>query len=140
MNKVVYVTKGGNTKKLADAIAKGAGVSALSLEQFHAFGVTELLFVGASIYAGAIDTNLRKFLSDLGSSQVTNVVVFGTSAAKKTALPEIKSILESKGIVVSSEEFHCKGSFLFANRGRPNKKDLEQAEAFAKKIVLGSYE
>ena len=133
MNKVVYVSKGGNTKKLADAIAKGAGISAVSMEHFDPSETADILYVGASIYAGIIDGKLRQFLASLKPLQVKNVVVFGTSAGKKTALPEIKSILEPNGIAVSNDEFHCKGSFLLVNRGRPNEEDLKQAEVFAKR-------
>lgn len=134
MNRVVYFSRGGNTKKVADAIAKGAGVSAVSVEQANALNDTDLLFVGASIYAGAIDDKLRTFLKGLRPSQVKAVVLFGTSAGKKTALPEVKEILSSSGIAALDDEFHCKGSFLLANRGRPNEEDLRQAEAFAKEI------
>ena len=140
MNRVIYASRGGNTKKLADAIARGAGVSAVPFAQLDLSGGIDTLFVGASIYAGAIDEKLRDFLTDLQPSAVKRVVVFGTSAAKKTPLPEIKSILAPKGIAVSDDEFHCKGSFLFVNLGRPNQKDLQQAEAFSKKIVVGTHE
>jgi flavodoxin len=136
MNKVVYVSRGGNTKKLADAIAKGAGSSAVSVKQYHGdtSETSDILFVGASIYAGRIDRTMNDFLKSLKPEQVKSVVVFGTSAGNKTALPQIKAILEANGIMVSDDEFHCKGAFLFANRGRPNDGDLEQAEAFAGRI------
>jgi len=137
MNKVVYVSRGGNTKKLAEAIAKGAGSSAVSVKQLHwdTLETTDILFVGASIYAGRIDGTMSDFLKSLKPEQVKNVVVFGTAAGNKTALPEIKGILQASGITVSDDEFHCKGSFLFANRGRPNDADLKQAEAFAGRIA-----
>lgn len=134
MIKVVYFSKGGNTKKVADAIAKGASVPAVSVEQFNAYEAMDILFVGASIYAGNIDGKLRTFLTSLKPSQVKTVVLFGTSAGKKTALQEVKAILKPNGIDVLNDEFHCKGSFLLANRGRPNEEDLRQAEAFARKI------
>lgn len=136
MNKVVYVSRGGNTKKLAESIAKGVGVSAVSVEQFDKSEPADILFIGASIYGGAIDKKMHDLLSELQPSQVKSVNVFGTSAGKKTALQEVKSILEPKGISVSDDEFHCKGSFLFTNRGRPNEEDLKQAEEFAKKICI----
>ena len=137
MNRVVYVSRGGNTKKLADAIAGGVGASAVSVEHFGPSDTADTLYVGASIYAGAIDGKLRQFLAGLKPSRVKRVVVFGTSAGKKTALPEIKSILEPNGVAVSYEEFHCRGSFLFVNRGRPNEEDLKQAEAFAQRTCGG---
>lgn len=133
MNKVVYVSRGGNTKKLADAIARGAGTSAVSAEDSAPSETADTLYVGASIYAGAIDGRLRPFLAGLKPSQIKKVVVFGTAAGRKTALPEIKSILEPNGVAVADDVFQCRGSFLFANRGRPNEEDLKQAEAFAKR-------
>ena len=140
MNRVVYVSKGGNTKKLADAIARGAGVSAVPVEQLTVLEATDILFIGASIYAGSIDGKLRKFLEGIKPSQVKRAVVFGTSAGKKTALPEVKSILEANGVAVFEDEFHCKGSFLLVNRGRPDEEDLKQAEAFAKRFAVTSHE
>jgi len=137
MNGVVYFSRGGNTKKLAGAIAKGAGVPAVSAEQFHVTEAMGILFIGSSIYAGSIDGKLRQFLSRLKPSEVKRAVVFGTAAGDKTALPEIKSILVPQGIAVSDDAFHCRGSFLLANRGRPNEEDLKQAEAFAKRVVAG---
>jgi flavodoxin len=135
MNGVVYFSRGGNTKKLADAIAKGAGASAAPMKEFKTTEALDILFIGASIYAGIIDGDLRQFLSALKPSQLKRAVVFGTAAGKKTAVPEVKSILEANGVAVSDEEFHCRGSFLFVNRGRPNEEDLRQAEAFAKGVV-----
>lgn len=137
MNRVVYFSRGGNTKKLAGAVARGAGVTAVSVEQFDPSETTDTLYVGASIYAGAVDGGLRRFLAALQPSQVKTVIVFGTSAGKKTALPEVKAILEPHGISVAADEFHCRGSFLFANRGRPDEEDLKQAEAFARRTCGG---
>lgn len=134
MNRIIYASRGGNTRRLAEAVAKGAGVPAVSVEDLNGLENTDLLFVGASIYAGSIDGSLRGFLRGLRSSQVKKAVVFGSSAGSKTALTEIKSILEPKGIPVADEEFHCRGAFLFVNRGRPDGNDLARAEAFAGKL------
>jgi flavodoxin len=137
MNAVIYVSKFGNTKKLADAIAKGAGVKAQSAA--HAANLTQadILFAGGSIYAGRISGVLRKFLQNLDQKQVAKVVVFGTSASGKSIRAEVASILEPKGIPVAAESFHCKGSFLCVNPGRPNADDFAQAEDFAKRICKG---
>ncbi len=134
MNRVVYFSRSGNTKKVAEAIARGAGASAVSVEQLHESESANVLFVGGAIYAGTIDGKLREFLLKLKPSQVKQVALFSTAAGKKLLLPEVKSILDAKGISVLDDEFHCKGSFLLANRGRPNEDDLKQAEAFARKI------
>ena len=134
MNKVVYYSRSGHTQKIALAIARGAGVQAEPVEQCGAVSATDTLFVGASIYGGVMDGRLRAFLQSLEPSEVKRVTVFGTSAGPKSALDEVKSILRPKGIAVVEEAFHCKGSFLFLNLGRPNGEDAKKAEAFAGRI------
>lgn len=134
MNKVVYVSRGGNTKKVAGAIAKGASVKAVSADHADLTKPADILFVGGSVYAGKMDAKLRDFLSSLRKGQVTTVAVFGTAAGKKSLLPEVKSILDPKGIPVSDDAFQCKGKFLMVNGGHPNAEDLKQAEAFAERI------
>ncbi|MDR1218919.1 MAG: hypothetical protein LBK73_04840 [Treponema sp.] len=137
MNAVVYVSKGGNTKKLADAVAKGAEVKAQSAASAVNLTQTDILFIGGSIYCGRMSGVLRKFLQNLDQKQAAKAVVFGTSASGKTIRAEVTSILESKGIPVVAESFHCKGSFLCVNSGRPNADDLAQAEEFAKRVCKG---
>lgn len=132
MNQVVYATKGGNTKKLADAIASAIGAQAIPVSDAGTLAAVDTLFIGASIYAGKIDAGLRQFLAALSPQQVKEVVVFGTSATSQTALAEVKEIAAVNGIPVSEQEFHCKGSFLFAHRGHPDSNDLKAAELFAK--------
>ena len=132
MNKVVYVSRGGNTKKMADAIAKGAGATAEAAPGSKGT-FADVLFVGGSIYAGKMDKQLREYLEALTPQAAGKVVVFGTAAGVKSLLSEVQSMLLPKGIAVDGEAFQCKGSFLLANRGRPNVDDIKAAEEFARK-------
>ena len=134
MNKVIYYSRGGNTEKLATAIAKGANTQSTSLAEILGDFNADILFVGASIYAGKINSDLRAFLKNLKNEQVKAVVVFGTAAGKNTPLKEITNILKPNNIVISGREFKCPGSFLFVNRNRPNDSDLKNAEDFAKEM------
>lgn len=131
MNQVVYASRGGNTKKIAEAIARGAGAPAQSADTAKLTGKVDVLFVGGGIYAGKIDGSLREFLKNLQPGGARKVVAFSSAAGKAHALAEIRSILEPKGIKVSDEDFHCKGAFLFVNKGHPDDADLRAAEAFA---------
>jgi flavodoxin len=135
MNQVVYVSRKGNTKKVAEFIARGLGVNAEALGPEVKVDNTDILFVGGALYAGKIDARLGAFLNTLTPGQVKKVVVFSTAASKKTALEEVKSILEPRGIPVADESFHCKGAFLILNADRPNEEDLKKAEDFAKKMA-----
>ena len=136
MNKVVYFSRGGNTKKVAEAIAAGIGVAAESVSAGPvSVAGADTLFVGGSLYAGKIASKLRKLLSGLNEGDVKRVIVFSTSTSGATALSKVKELLDPKNIPVSEAEFYCKGSFLFANRGRPNAEDLKAAEEFAKSNI-----
>jgi flavodoxin len=138
---VIYTSKGGNTRRLAEVIAKAVGVQAQSVVDFAAlrasWAAVEILFVGASLYGGKISGALRTFLQGLEPKQAGKVAVFGTSMTGKGALSEIKGILEPKGIPVAGESFQCKGSFLCFNPGRPNAEDMVQAEGFTRRVCAG---
>lgn len=134
MAQVVFFTRGGNTQRVADAIAEGAGVQAAQVSPDAQPAVTDLLFVGGSLYAGKIDGLLKTYLEHLSPECVGKVAVFSTAFGNASALEEIRGILEPKGIAVHPEAFHCKGSFLFFNRGRPNGEDLRAASDFARRV------
>jgi hypothetical protein len=65
------------------------------------------------------------------------VVIFSTSALVERAFPEIKKYLTDKGIQVSEENYYCRGQFTLLHKGRPNSKDLIEAEKFTKQIISG---
>lgn len=129
-----YASRGGNTQRVAQAIAGAVGVQALLVDR-PVEAKTELLFLGGSVYAGGIDASLRSFIDTLSPEMVSKVAVFGTAAVKTSAYPQIKALLEAKQIKVLDREFHCRGQFAFVHRGRPNAEDLRQAEQFAREVV-----
>ncbi|MDO4649762.1 MAG: flavodoxin domain-containing protein [Eubacteriales bacterium] len=132
--KVAYFSKSGNTKKLADCIAKTAGVKAESIGNGAAMEA-DLLFLGASVYWAGIDGKMKNYIDQLDSRKVKKVVVFSTSALAERAYPDIKKRLEKRGIAVAAENFYCRGSFAAMHKGRPNSEDLKEAAAFTKKIL-----
>jgi flavodoxin len=136
MNAVIYASKGGNTKKVADAIASTLGVSARSVKEVGTIDKpVDILFVGASIYANGIDGKLEKFLTGLTSDKVKRVAVFGTAYTDKSAREQIAALLKPAGIETADEFFQCKGSFLVMNRGLPNAEDLKNAAEFARRTA-----
>ncbi len=131
---VRYYSRSGNTKKLADCIAKTAGVTAAEITD----GTTEqadILFLGASVYWGGIDGKVKKYIRQLDSSKVKQVIVFSTSALTERAFNEIRKLLLERGIQVVEENFYCRGSFATLHKGRPDHNDLEAASAFTKQVL-----
>ena len=130
---VRYYTKTGNTRKLADAIAKELGVEALPISE----KVTEpvdVLFLGNSYYAFNIDPEVRNFVSSLDKEKVGKIVNFGSAAMLNSTYKKVKAEADKAGIAMDEREFHCKGEFKGLHKGRPNEDDLKAAQDFAKQF------
>lgn len=127
-----YDSQSGNTKKVAEAIAKAAGAEALPATQ-SLDGPVDLLLVGSGIYAGRMGSGMRAFLSSLDAAQVGRVAVFGTAAGPKSPLEEVRGLLSGKDITLSGDVFQCRGKFLLANRSHPDDADLNAAADFARR-------
>jgi flavodoxin len=127
---VRYLSKSGNTEKIAKAIAEEVGVLAEPITKGVSKKV-DILFLGGAVYAAGIDSKLKDFISNLDNN-IKEVVVFSTAAVISSAYPQMKKSLEKKGIKVSDKEFHCRGQFLISHRGRPNEDDIKLAKEFAR--------
>ncbi|QNU68048.1 nitric oxide synthase [Ruminiclostridium herbifermentans] len=134
---VLYYSRGGNTKKIAEAIAEELEI--LKTEQVPPAYPPEnvqLLFLGTGVYAGKPDPKMIEFIRTLNTDRVKNVAVFGTRGGNDTrAIETVKSLIKEKGINVIDETFSCQGKyFIFFNRKKPDAEDLKAAKAFARKI------
>ena len=131
---VRYYTKTGNTKRLAEAIAKAVCVEALPITAPVAESV-DILFLGNSYYAFTIDPEVRRFIESLGKEKVGKIVNFGSAAMMNSTWKKVKAVADKVGISMDEREFHCKGEFKGLHKGKPDESDLDAAAAFAKKIV-----
>ena len=131
---VRYYTKTGNTKRLAEAVAKAVGVEALPLSSPIEEPV-DILFLGNSYYAFSIDPEVRKFIQLLPADKVGRIVNFGSAAMLNSTLKKVKAEAAKRGIAVDDREFHCKGEFMGIHKGRPNSEDLAAAADFAKTFI-----
>lgn len=132
--KVAYYSKSGNTKKLAEAIAKAARVTPIHLDSSQQVEA-DVLFLGASVYWAGIDGKVKEFINQLDPTKVKEVAVFSTSALAQRAFPDIKNMLEKRGIKVAEENFYCRGKFMSLHKDRPNEKDLKDVAAFAQDVL-----
>ncbi len=130
---VRYFSRGGNTKKLAEAVAKAAGIEAKAVSE-PLDGDTDILFLGSAPYGFDVDEEVKKFISGL-NVKVGRVVNFSTSAVVRSTRKYLEKPLAEKGIPLSREEFACRGSFMMLHKGRPNDNDLKAAAEFVKKII-----
>ena len=131
---VRYYTKGGNTKRLAEAVAEAVGVEALPISVSVGEPV-DILFLGNSYYAFNIDPEVRDFIKGLDKDKVGKIVNFGSAAMLNSTYKKVKAEADKVGIPMDEREFHCRGEFKGIHKGRPNEEDMKAAADFAKKIA-----
>jgi flavodoxin len=127
---VVYFSRTGNTKKVAEAIASAVGCAAQSVDEYDAGKPVDLIFVGGSVYGGKLDPALEDFILQLSPKAVGNAAVFSTHVSGEKAGDMLKLALAARGIPAGAG-FSCKGDFLFFNLGHPNRRELDEAGRFA---------
>lgn len=127
--KVRYYSRSGNTKLLANAIAKGLNVEAISVDSNNSQiqDNTDILFVGGALYAYGLDKNLKEYLSNIDGSKIKRAVVFSTSWLSKHSIDLIRNSLREKGINVDEEYVYAKN--------KPNDEFLKQVESDVKKYL-----
>ena len=126
---VRYYSRSGNTKAVAEAIAKAAGVEAVSVDAKDAALAepADVLFIGGALYAYGLDSHLKDYLGTLKKGDAKKAVIFSTSWLSKHALDLIRKALTEAGIPADAETFYAKG--------KPGEAQLKAAAAFAKKWV-----
>ena len=132
---VIYQSRGGNTVKVAEAIARVCGVEAYDIHTPHNIRSSDLLFVGMGIYGGKPDASLLDYLDQLPVNTIKGAAVFSTSAGKSDHMELAVNLLEHKGIQVYPRQLVLRGQFLMFNKGRPGKEEISRAHAFAREVL-----
>ncbi len=128
---VRYYTKTGNTKRLAEAMAKELGVEALPISE-PVNEAVDYLFLGNSYYAFNIDPEVKEFVASLDKNKIGKIVNFGSAAMLNSTYKKVKQVADKVGIPMDEKEFHCKGEFKGIHKGRPDENDIADAVQFVK--------
>ncbi len=105
---VRYYSKLGNTKVIAEAIAEGAGVSAVSImDEPELKERVDILFLGGAPYANIMAPELKAYAEKLEPSKVGRVVLFTTSNWSRRTVLALKKLLKDKGITVADKYFYA---------------------------------
>jgi flavodoxin len=130
---VIYFTKTGNTKKIAEAIASELSIKAedVTTTKLHNDG---LVFLGSGKYGNLPGKIMMDFIEN-NNFKSRNVALFGTSGSGKGfEVQEMEKALNAKEASVIGK-FFCRGKFMLFNRGRPNEQDFTEAKKFAKQMM-----
>ena len=105
---VRYFSKLGNTKKIAEAIAQGAGVKAVSIADDPKLQeYVDILFLGGAPYANIMAPELREYAESLKAEQVGRVILFTTSNWSRRTVLALRKLLTNNGIKVDKEYFYA---------------------------------
>jgi flavodoxin len=136
MYQVLYFSKGGNTRNLADAIAGELGVTAEDVGSSSMDRNARVILLGSGVYKGKPGRDLIEFI-ETHDFRGRRVRIFSTSwLTGENAFAGVADALKKKGAIVQ-QGYHCKGKFGIFNRGHPDREDLDGARKFARELVPG---
>jgi flavodoxin len=142
---ILYASKSGNTKKIADSIANALGceaikVTAESKPQGFDLESYDLVLVGTGLFAGTPNEDIMHFLSNLNFKSQKQFALFitwgGAPHSDKIAFRKLHALLEAKGQRVLDDHFTAYGGWkgILMKRGHPKPEEIAAAAEWAKKI------
>ena len=143
---VLYSSKSGNTKKVADEMASQIGcdevrITASGASKTVDLEMFDLIFVGTGLFAGTPNEDMMRYLGNLHLRTAKTFALFitwgGAPRTDKLALTRLRTLLESKGQKVVDDHFACFGGWkgILMKRGHPKPEEIKAAGEWAKKLV-----
>jgi len=149
---VLYFSKGGNTRKLAQAIQEGVdtveGVNAVSKTTAEVtkadFLAAEGVIAGSPTYFGLMAAPLKKILDEFVSvrRKMEGKVgaAFATSGdpsgGKETTMLSIIQALLIYGMVIVGDPMDATGHYGTACAGKPDQRSLENARKLGRRVAM----
>lgn len=149
---VLYYSRSGNTRKLAEAIAEGItqvegvacvikSVSEVSKDDFV---LSDGIIAGSPVYFGTMASELKEvfdtFLGIRRSMEDKVGAAFATSAdptgGKETTIMSIMQAMLIYGMIVVGDPLEATGHYGVACTGAPDKKTVENARKLGKRVAL----
>ena len=133
---VRYQSRGGNTRAVAEVIAKTLGVKAEPISTPLTEKV-DLLFIGGGVYKWDADPELKTYLQTLNAKQISKIATFSTTGGMTVAIKRISEAAKAKGIPLC-EHTLCMKLLLQGHAGigreggHLTEKQEAEAQAFAK--------
>ena len=138
MFEVIYYSRSGNTKKVAEAIATELKVQARDVKTRPCIKKNSFVVLGSGCYLTQIGKEMTEFIknNDFSGRQVA---IFGTSGSGLgIEVSDLQGLLRDKGAIISGK-FYCRGKAFFIGAGHPTNKDLQEAREFARQLTKVEY-
>ena len=103
---VRYYSVGGNVKLIAEALARGAGVPAISIDEPEGplREPVDILFLGGATHNFKLDPKLIQYIEDMPEGIVTDrVICFGSSAFTRRPIYSIMELLKKKNFKIGKQ-------------------------------------
>ena len=136
---LVYHSLTGNTRKVAEAMARELKVEPIAIEDVHEGEIRagDLLFLGDGVYWNRPSRPMRRFVKAFPPLQNIKVALFGTYGGWPHQLDWMAKRLQQKEVNILGR-FSCKGrdwAFLgLIARAHPTQLDFGAATTFAAKM------
>ena len=140
---VLYASRSGNTKKIAEEIAQELNCKTLQVTEKGLADAAELensdlVFVGTGVRYGYANEHLLSYLRTASLKQPKVFALFvtwgGAGRTSKDAVAQLRDALGSKGRVLE-DCFLCFGGWNLLRRGHPNQADGKAAREWARKTL-----
>jgi NAD(P)H dehydrogenase (quinone) len=148
---ILYYSRGGNTRKLAEAVAEGvrevAGVQALLRDTTEVtkedFAAAAGIIAGSPVYFGGMAAELKKIFDDFVGvrKKMENKIgaAFATSGdpsgGKETTMISIIQCLLIYGMIVVGDPLAATGHYGTACTGAPDEKTVDHARRLGRRVA-----
>jgi flavodoxin len=139
---VVYVSRTGNTRKVAESIARGLNCKAKDATGHPDLTGYDLIGFGSGVYFSNPAKELQDFINAINPMKLKAFVFVTYGSQWQSTVESLRKMLLEKGFDVIGE-FKSRGLDKYGplklvggiNKGRPNENDLKEAEEFAKNLL-----
>jgi flavodoxin len=142
MFEVLYYSKTGNTKKVAEAIAAELKVTAKDVKTAGTIAPDAFVFLGTGCYGGTLPSEIEKFMKKNKFSDHSNgrIMALFTTSGFGSAMERnlIEKQISAQGAIIT-HNFKCFGRFLTAKKGHPTDEELQKAREFARMVAITMY-
>jgi flavodoxin I len=134
MFEVVYYSRSGNTRKVAEAIADELGVVARDITTVITVPPDSYVFLGSGCYGAALVDDITRFI-EKNHMAGRKIALFTTSLFGLSA--EVKSMqkrLADKGVIIT-DSFACLGRLGPVKKNHPTPAELDDARSFSRMVA-----